>query len=175
MIFGLLEKEDPLKKKLGKLVFDLLSEYTDDQNIKLAGLLFLLKKYPVEKFGKDTNKLVNAMRRFESVSLDCTEKESWEIRTKKLEIFSQTSFEVKLILAVINICLLELIVELHSFHGENFWQFAFFFRKQVALYFLSFQLQIITDFNHETVDNFTTTFDHAKKQLGWQRYYRLPV
>jgi hypothetical protein len=174
-ILNLLEEENPLKRKLGKMVFDSLLEYTNDEGVALAGILFLLKKYPENKFSQRVNRLVSAAQKFETVSQDCTEKESWEIRTKKLENFSQASFELKLILTVINNCLLELIIELHNFHGAKFWQVSFFFRRQVACYFWCFHLKIAVYFNHDVVNSFTATFHEAKEQLGWQRYYKMPI
>lgn len=120
-ILSLFEEENHLKRKLGKMVFESLLEYSNDESIALAGILFLLKKYPENKFSYRVNRLVSAAKKFETVSQDCTEKESWEIQTKKLENFSQASFELRLILTVINNCLLELILELHNFHGAKFW------------------------------------------------------
>ena len=175
LILGFLEKEEPLKRKLGEMVFDLLSEYSDDEDLIFAGVLFLSQKYPERELNSRVSGLLKAIHKFELFTLDCSRKESWEIRTKKLENFSQASFETRLILTAINICLLELITELHHLYGKKYWQTAFFFRRQVALYFLCFHIRVVLDFNHESVERFAELFSDAKRQIGWQKYFRPPA
>jgi hypothetical protein len=175
LILELLENEEPLKRKLGKMVFDLLSEYSDDKDLIFAGVLFLCRKYPEKELDPRVSGLLKAIHKFELLTLDCSRKESWEIRTKKLENFSQASFEAKLIITAINICLLELISELHHFYGKKYWQTAFFFSRPVARYFLCFNIRVFSDFNHESVEKFAETFIDTKRQIGWQKYFRLPA